>query len=115
MTDMEEDPTPSNLDSILEAWAGKEYANAKLSGDEKKYFADSVKSVITDFRLPHAVYHNIMNFAADRYIFHRRHKELARHDAKRETCIDTYKYLLELKNDMDVVSNDRPRLRDQWR
>lgn len=119
MTDIEEVPSgdgaSDTLDAILDQWAYKEYQNAKVSGDEKKYFANCVQEVISEFRLPHAVYHNVMNFATDRYIFHRRHEELDRHPAKRETIIDTYKYLLELKNDYTMVDNNLPRTRPRWR
>lgn len=120
MTDIEETPDgdatgSSNLDAILEGMASEQYRKAKISGDEKKYFAECVQEVISEFRLPHAIYHNIMDFATDRYIFHRRHEELDRHEAKRETVIDSYKYLLELKNDFSIVENNLPRTRPYWR
>jgi hypothetical protein len=105
----------TNLEHILQGWAEEEYQKARLSGDERAYFKQRVHDTAAEFKLPQYVVHHVLDFAVDRYVFHRRHKELDPADAKRETVIDTYQYMLELKNNFPLVNNDRPRLRDTWR
>jgi len=100
--------------SVLALWAGKEYENSIRSGDKKKYFSTAIDDVVSEFKLPSYVKGNISNFSTDRYIYYRRHKELDKEKASVETMIDTYHYLLEIKNNYGLLENGVP-FRDYWR
>ena len=103
----------TNLEHMLSAWAGEEYAQAQASGGIRAYFNNCVRLTSTEFTVPYAVRRNILDFAVARYVFHHRHKELDVADATREATVDAFQYMLELRNSFSLV--DSSQYRDRWR
>lgn len=102
------------LEHILEAWATTEYENAQDSGDVRKYLRESTYEIMRTFKQPHLAYRNIVDFQAQRAGYHFQHGARGE-QLNREVLIDTFQYLLELKNNFDIVDSNLPRFHKRWR
>jgi len=117
---MSEEQEPENymsdLELILQGQAQDHFVKAMKPGtaaDFKKYFKRMIDDVSRDFKNQKMISRTVYDFATDRYIFHRRHKELDHAQAVSESYIDTFEYLIRLKNDFPM--QPYPPMRDDWR
>jgi hypothetical protein len=101
------------LEHMLQAHARDHFEKAQTyPGGVKEYFRRLVSDVTQDYKNHRAVERNIYDFSVDRYIFYRRHREMDNQDAITEAYIDTFQYLVELKNSYPTVL---PKMRDIYR
>lgn len=101
------------LERMLRAYASDHYAKAQdYPGGIKTYFQVLIRDVVEDYRDSKAVSRSIYDFSVDRYLFYRRHREMDTQDAIQEAYIDTFEYLVRLKNEYPML---RPPMRDDWR
>lgn len=101
------------LEQMLQAHARDHFEKAQhFPGGVKEYFRRLVADVTQDYRNHKAIERNIYDFSVDRYIFYRRHREMDSQDAVTEAYIDTFQYLVELKNSYPTVL---PKMKDIYR
>lgn len=101
------------LEQMLRAHASDHFSKAqKFQGGVPAYFQMLIRDVTADFKNQKLVARNIYDFSVDRYLFYRRHREMDKSDAVREAYIDTFEYLIQLKNEFPMLS---PPMKDDWR
>jgi hypothetical protein len=101
------------LEQMLRAHAADHFEKARLvRGGVPAYFQALIQDVTSDFKNQKMLSRSIYDFSVDRYIFYRRHREMDAQQAVTEAYIDTFEYLIQLKNEFPMI---RPPMKDDWR
>lgn len=103
----------STLENMLRSHAQEHFEKAQNSpGGIRTYFLQLISDVSNDYKHTKLIQRSIYDFSVDRYLFYRRHREMDNKDAIQEAYIDTFEYLVQLKNDFPMLS---PPMKDDWR